>query len=685
MVALKKLFNAEKDRSPTPIDVPNAPSSRLARHGSNGSSFEKFWKEVDQWDGQFRSPVSTSSSEKSDAPGALTAGGRRHVDLLEALFSSHRYRMQTKALSPTLPYNEDIAERNIKGLGRKLVKANTYAHSASSAFHENVAERNTTSGRSSASSWRRVSNRSSLVTAAGSGDSWPSTIEDSKPSPSSHKLTGDKGDDVGKLASKSQGDLRSIFGPQGPSFPPGPLQSHPVIHARRSSPTLLACETGMPKEAMANAAGRHLGLPPAYRRRETPLPDSPTLPIQLNHGQDPNGNEIIPRDIPYLSIRDSKMATSSASSVVSSRSAGKKAKEPPVNAELTHMGKETTKFALRPIPPPTQADSERHNLSIAEVVNNPSQLPRSPSHSHVPDSICRIEKNIHSIKQPFVSIQTAESEASIESLEDTIVREINSHEAFQRVPSPDTEPLFTPSATEDVWSIQGQRAPRSSNSRLGRSISVKENQLARLITRGSLRKHARGPEASKSPSTNVQVANYGEPVRRHSSESSRRRHTDAPFPSRELLDSVSSTGLQGKNVNGPAQRYYRQASCVSVNPRVAPDSFIGRVNNSRLSADFPYHSGSEPPRAPNSIYYMRAHSMETSRDSRASFSTQDEDEVIQLPSVDTPRLHVHGVDENNVTYFIDNTTPDNAYRLMNWPQRRRGSIRQQRLGHNGFE
>lgn len=51
-----------------------------------------------------------------------------------------------------------------------------------------------------------------------------------------------------------------------------------------------------------------------------------------------------------------------------------------------------------------------------------------------------------------------------------------------------------------------------------------------------------------------------------------------------------------------------------------------------------------------------------------------DDEVIHLPSsVETPRAQVHGVDKNNVKYVVNNSTPSDAYRLMNWPQKRRSS------------
>jgi hypothetical protein len=71
---------------------------------------------------------------------------------------------------------------------------------------------------------------------------------------------------------------------------------------------------------------------------------------------------------------------------------------------------------------------------------------------------------------------------------------------------------------------------------------------------------------------------------------------------------------------------------------------------------------------------MRAQTS-ASRESRTRFSASektldDDDSIIHLPSAETPRAQVHGVDKNNVQYIVQNSTPSDAYRLMNWPQRR---------------
>jgi hypothetical protein len=69
---------------------------------------------------------------------------------------------------------------------------------------------------------------------------------------------------------------------------------------------------------------------------------------------------------------------------------------------------------------------------------------------------------------------------------------------------------------------------------------------------------------------------------------------------------------------------------------------------------------------------MQAHSTPSSDDS----NEDSDDDIIHLPSpiMPAPRVQIEGVDENNIRYVIDAASPDDAQKLMYWPQRIRGGV-----------
>ena len=67
---------------------------------------------------------------------------------------------------------------------------------------------------------------------------------------------------------------------------------------------------------------------------------------------------------------------------------------------------------------------------------------------------------------------------------------------------------------------------------------------------------------------------------------------------------------------------------------------------------------------------MQAHSAPSSDASQED----SDDDIIHLPNPSPPpRVQIEGVDENNIRYVIDAASPDEAQKLMYWPQQvRRG-------------
>lgn len=707
MVALKKFFHAEKglslrstglaeqeidtvvkDRHHTALDVPYFPSAtdlpcrsmpdlKLSQPPNVGNQFEKFERKFEELHDQFHlRPMSSDSQPPSDNLSSLTTRIPRHVDLLEALFSSHRYRIGTKTLSPITPYNEDIAERNMTRFLRDQVKANARSRFMSSMYQEDVANRNIAENRSSWSSWPRVRRRPSRAAGLGTSRTTQSTPEARKRN--SRRLSGDKRDEIRKRAPTSQGDLRSVlrFQDEDSTASTETVQSHRVIRAQKSAPNLSTKKMGVSQAETASGTVDYLRIPPAYKQGDmlsnTPLPDSPTLPMMLMRNQGANQNGTA-RRTPAPSNENSHVTASRSSSPNSSQTTRKNVRDLSIDTEIAAPGKQNSKIAHRAIQLPTPSPGPGRNPSIAEIMNSPLPAQSPTLGPHLSDSNYEVEEIMDMFKQAYISMQTTNSGPTCETLQDAIVREINSHEAFRRVPVPDNGPPFTPTSTEEKSFDQDPKTPRFAGSGLGRNLSTKEYQFTKLINRGSLKRHSRNPESRKSISTSIIP-----PINSRwatTGPASRRRHTDAPFPSRQLLDSMGPGEHMMAYVNDdPARKPHHQRSSTLASLRKNSDSLFGKLASSDSSANL-IPQGSTEPQNTGSVYYMQAHSTGPSRDSRASYSSaadDNDDDIILLPSVSTPRLQVHGVDENNVMYIVDNATPDDAYRLMNWPKRHAG-------------
>lgn len=126
--------------SPIPDLNENSPDTRPPRlpHKNHQAfrgierQFEELHDEIQS--GPPRPPSSNLYTQIDAKPSPLRT--KRHVDVLEAIFSAHRYRVSCP-VSPTTLYNEDIAERNLKA---RSSKAST--SQCSRIYQEDVADRN---------------------------------------------------------------------------------------------------------------------------------------------------------------------------------------------------------------------------------------------------------------------------------------------------------------------------------------------------------------------------------------------------------------------------------------------------------------------------------------------------------------------------------------------------------------
>lgn len=595
----------------------------------------------------------------------------RHIDLLDALFSSRRHKQNTNPqVHPpsSSRYNEDVAERNMTRFLR-VQHRNGHASSRilSALYQEDVADRNIAKYGGATRSLSSLSCRSSPPA--------PGRVRTLSPNGQTRGLAR-RGQE--KPNWKSDDDLRKrSTTPDNASAPSSrSSRTSSLLRQQRSAPSLSAEEKSDAQEDAPPAAVQRLGVPPAYKQGKrwsnTPLPDSPTLPMPMGDGGDNNGSAESPqvptlKRPPTATARSSSLTSRSLSPPPSSGSASRRnVRDLSINTKLAAKGRR--KITHRAIQPPTPSSYEMKRApSIAQVMNSPLPASSSP----VPSPRFKASEMMDLFNKAYMSTQAVSPHPTYETLQDAIVREINSHEAFRRVPVPSASPPFTPSETFG----HGSRTAR-----LSRSASA--GQLSKIIIRkSSFKKHKRNSESRRSISTSVPSKGYDRILRRVGSSPARRRHTDAPLPSPGLL-----ADIQHSQETDPRPATQEQLTYMDVIFRAGtdkPPSTSGTKNapaarkrgRSESASNLSTLARSNPdmPHTPGAVYCMQAHST-PSGDSRSSGSHEDSDEdIIHLPNVGAPppRVQVEGVDENNVRYVIDSTTAYDAQKLMNWPQRAR--------------
>ncbi|KAL2862765.1 uncharacterized protein BJX67DRAFT_291418 [Aspergillus lucknowensis] len=654
MVALRRLFHAEKASSPPASGDQEFPRQSPPGHThprnspalSETEHFQNIERQFEVMHDRLKARPTSPASHipPSRASSRRTTKNPRHIDLLEALFSSHRYQVEAGMVSPITPYNEDVAERNMAPFLRPRGgrNRNPYARIISALYQEDVADRNIAQNRRRSRSlsrgtglFRLKSNQSYKLDYQRRGDVAQTQTHSSTES----QLL---------VNSISQEALYSVPKSFRDQITADKIESRPstggLLRSQRSAPTVLSERTSAP-QGRASRTDRNLGIPPAHKQGDawsnTPLPDSPTLPIETSVKRSPNDRES-QQDSPAASTPSSRPPRTPRDQAlpISPRLGSKKnVRDLSINTELAARGR-PKKIVHRAIQPPTPSNHDmRQNPSIAEVMNSPLPV-ATPTPSPLPSSNQKVAEIMDMFRKAYTSSQAITPHPTFETLQDAIIREINSHEAFQRVPVPEPGPPFTPSPSQGSFS-KTPSPPKPSG-----SISLKDGQLSKLIRKSSFKKHRRGSEARKSISTTV-------PSNVLRDTPSRRRHTDAPPPSPGFFETMDQ---QPSPLRGPVT--YMDLLLHSEKPSLSQGTRNTSLNNG---------SRAHPTAAP-SVLQMRAHTSPSTEDSSTILSTDDSDsDIIHLPSVSgLPRVQIHGVDENNVTYIAENTTPRNAYRLMNW-------------------
>ncbi|KAJ5165960.1 hypothetical protein N7492_006256 [Penicillium capsulatum] len=704
MAAFKKLFQGDRSSSrpptspgfaadepyfgsveaPTPDKLelsqlsPGLPSPGFPSPGLNASRSLDVAHHFEQIEKQFEHlhehlatrPLSGQSQLSPALHGRFLAPKKpnsRHIDLMDALFSSEKHQEPAvqPASPPASPYNEDVADRNMTRFMRVQHRnGHTGSRILSALYQEDVADRNIAKYGGPSRSLSALSCRSSPAA--------PGRVRNLSPHAQPRDV---RKRSAGMPNWTSDGDLRNRSTSAQDSLSASHASNY--LRQQRSEPSFSPDDDyDAAQEEAIPAPIQRLGVPPAYkvgdRWSNTPLPDSPTLPAPPGSSGNSGNGTSKPASSPaplQPSIRSSSLTPQSQSPPPSAGSVSstsrKNKRDLSINVQLASSGR--PKIVHRAIQPPTPSAYEMKRApSIAEVMNSPLPAP-SPTQ---PSPRFKASEMMDLFNKAYMSTKAVSPHPTYESLQDAIVREINSHEAFQRVPPPTVGPPFTPSPGRANFDGFKPAQPE-----LNRSSSA--GQFSKIMRKSSFRKHKRNSESRRSISS-IPSKGYDKILRRVAPDPSPRRHTDAPPPTPGFLVDIDQSKRKGAPHAGPGEPLtYMDVLSRSGNDKALTPA-ARRRGHSESATNIAAMANAVPefPDTPRAVYCMQAHST-PSRDSRSSGSHEEsDDDILHLPSVAAPppRVQIEGVDENNVRYMIDSDTATNAQKLMSWPQRlRRGN------------
>lgn len=430
----------------------------------------------------------TGSSESSDQK-------NRYIDVVEALFSNHRYQMSsTRSMSPITPYNEDVADRNI--IAQHFPQLNPqYSRLISGLYQEDVADRN-------------ISRSKSNPIYRGPRSSRLSVRSD------------DHEERASSSRSKSQGrsrEPRTSYPPAIPTKSPSrdrPMKLSTPEKDQRKDQTLLRPQASAPDLSMAEIRTPDLAsFPrPPTSGADTVVEEPAKEPEKVPEKVSPKVSKKVPckasekaieralaeeeavtdnstisseRLSPDIDKSDSRR-TSDTKSSTSSRTSKKNVRDLIINTDITAMKKPSIRIEHCAIQPPTpqRAAPILQNASIDEIVHTPMLTVNSNHFTPQPSPALDVDEIMRILKQAYNNTKHKPSPLypTFETLQEIIIREINSHDAFRKVPIPN-DVLATPPSSENSLD-DDILLPPPGPSRV-KPLPEKESPLSRLIRRRS--------------------------------------------------------------------------------------------------------------------------------------------------------------------------------------------------------
>ncbi|DAA76925.1 TPA_exp: Uncharacterized protein A8136_7154 [Trichophyton benhamiae CBS 112371] len=473
MSALRKLFSSERpifhyditdggQNSYSPLaqesDSPETRPSRL-RHRSTPQyigfekQFEDLHEQLESRPPQRRSCLGHMSSPRRT---------KRHVDVLEAIFSKQSlYHAPTVVPLTTTSYNEDIAERNLAGGGQEHGSCpSRYSHVISAIYQEDVADRN-------------------MVPF-----SPPILIS---PPPGEEQVAGNNQKRaVARRVKKSQREsdsslceetaaLRTIASDQDIRRHPScssnrnelssgkklraDMDENNPLRSRKSAPNFSVHPAEDEEQNPNEASTARKKLPQARRTQGTSQAEQgceQTIerPLSKSSNDDPKAAKESTSK-PESQENSSSPEHSSSNRLLSPNSARRRVKrnvrDLSINTQLAAPGKKFAKISkkspLRPVP---VSPCREPSSTLDEIVNSPIAL-TSPINPSPRLTGFTASEMLNLFKQAYASSQTNAARPTFESLQDAIIREINSHDAFSHLNPQSPSPVSpVPSLTPDL-------------------------------------------------------------------------------------------------------------------------------------------------------------------------------------------------------------------------------------------
>lgn len=524
---------------------------------------------------------------------------KRHVDVLEAIFSQSG---SSVPVSPMTLYNEDIAERNLNSPPPIQVQ-DPYSRVISALYQEDVADRNII--KNGGLSPRNISHHTlrdrkerdvpqareacartrSQSPMANRRYLYESGERSLRTSISEHDLrnqqfaTKDRkeSDDEGESLTRCLTQETTYGIPRTPSNAglgntPGLL---PPLSSRPS--TSGSCKNG--EQRRTDNKSNHAGKSGKSNTEQGAVGKS-TSRTQCNLS-------LFPKPRPFSSRKNVRDLSINMDLAAPRRLYVKMANQPPESA---------------PVP------ARERNPSIAEVVNSPVSvaptLPKTPSYG--------MEEMMNLFKQAYNSIQRKNSQPTFETLQDAIVREINSHDAFRQVHSASTPPReLSPVLIMEY--PQGSVAAQVTNKPLGTNFSRKEKYHTAPLRRASQK--AKNTTAD-TPAREISIPaikglelddSYSSELRVR-----RRRHTYAQPPSglvhgqkkkHNAQKQISASSCQ----NQPTDQPNRGGEASDIRPHSSHSRLVRAVAAIRDTSDIPIWSRQPKPINPKVEYHQKSY------------------------------------------------------------------------------
>ncbi|KAK2877255.1 hypothetical protein FQN49_001294 [Arthroderma sp. PD_2] len=516
MSALKKLFSSEKplfqseipdqgqhatSLSHTSISpAPNYPDVRAPPiRDRNNQLFLGFEKHFEDLHEQLRPRPSTKRSKYIDQMSSPPRT-KRHVDVLEAIFSRQKQHPVSTSIFPTT-YNEDIAERNLTNGKQEHDGVSRYSQVISAIYQEDVADRN------------MVASSPPILVSPPPGEGptrgysqrycMPKKVKESQKAPHSGSFE----ENAALRAIASDQDLRRLPSclSNGKSSSGrrhrGDSGANGTIRSRKSAPTFSVQFVGEDEQIPAPVPPNSDGPGRAKKNIDTPVlsdrkssRNSQARPAQSSEDSTTATKKVVAENKQPENSLPNKPSSRLLSPNTARRGSKRNVRDLSINTQLAAPGKKFAKVSKLPVVPVAAPPCRDLNASLDEIVNSPISLtsPINPS-----PRLSALEM-MNLFKQAYTSSQTASSHPTFESLQDAIIREINSHDAFSHISPQSLSPISpVPSLTPGLNS-DGKSTGRFSSrpmTALSRSKSLSSRDGSTISKRSSLHEMSGTPDS----------------------------------------------------------------------------------------------------------------------------------------------------------------------------------------------